>query len=64
MIDRALGALELRGVQPQLGLLKSTMLQLDPAFSERDYGESSFSAFVEKLVEEACWRCGPSMAIP
>ena len=51
LIDRALGALELRGVLPQLGLLKSTMLQLDPAFSERDYGESSFSAFVEKLVE-------------
>jgi len=51
LIDRALGALELRGVQPQLGLLKSTMLQLDPAFSERDYGESSFSAFVEKLVD-------------
>ena len=52
LIDRALGALELRGVLPQLGLLKSTMLQLDPAFSERDYGESSFSAFVEKLVDE------------
>jgi uncharacterized protein (TIGR00288 family) len=51
LIDRALGALELRGVLPQLGLLKSTMLQLDPAFSERDYGESSFSAFVEKLVK-------------
>ena len=52
LIDRALGALELRGVLPQLGLLKSTMLQLDPAFSERDYGESSFSAFVEKLVDD------------
>jgi uncharacterized protein (TIGR00288 family) len=52
LIDRALGALELRGVLPQLGLLKSTMLQLDPAFSERDYGESSFSAFVEKLVKD------------
>ncbi len=52
LIDRALGALELRGVLPQLGLLKSTMLQLDPAFSERDYGETSFSAFVEKLVKD------------
>jgi hypothetical protein len=28
------------------------MLQLDPAFSERDYGESSFSAFIEKLVDD------------
>ena len=33
----------------QLGLLKSTMLQLDPAFNERAYGASSFSDFVEKL---------------
>jgi hypothetical protein len=29
--------------------LKSTMLQLDPAFNERAYGGSSFSDFVEKL---------------
>ncbi len=41
--------LERRAVQPQLGLLKSTMLQLDPAFSERAYGANSFSDFVEKL---------------
>jgi hypothetical protein len=41
--------LERRAVQPQLGLLKSTMLQLDPAFSERAYGAGSFSDFVEKL---------------
>ena len=41
--------LERRGVQPQLGLLKSTMLQLDSAFNERAYGGSSFSDFVEKL---------------
>ena len=42
LIDRALNALETRGVQPQLGLLKSTMLQLDSAFTENDYGTSSF----------------------
>ena len=36
-------------MQPQLGLLKSTMLQLDPAFSEKAYGCGSFSEFVEKL---------------
>ncbi len=41
--------LERRAVQPQLGLLKSTMLQLDAAFSERAYGAGSFSDFVEKL---------------
>ncbi len=49
LVERALQVLERRAVQPQLGLLKSTMLQLDPAFSERAYGASSFSDFVEKL---------------
>ncbi len=41
--------LERREVQPQLGLLKSTMLQLDATFSEKAYGCGSFSDFVEKL---------------
>jgi len=49
LVERALQVLERRAVQPQLGLLKSTMLQLDPAFSEKAYGAGSFSDFVEKL---------------
>ena len=49
LVERALQVLERRGVQPQLGLLKSTMLQLDSTFSERAYGAGSFSEFVEKL---------------
>jgi uncharacterized protein (TIGR00288 family) len=49
LVERALQVLERRGVQPQLGLLKSTMLQLDSTFSERAYGCGSFSEFVEKL---------------
>lgn len=49
LVERALQVLERRAVQPQLGLLKSTMLQLDPAFNERAYGGSSFSDFVERL---------------
>ncbi|MBV9084937.1 MAG: NYN domain-containing protein [Acidobacteriaceae bacterium] len=49
LVERALQVLERRAVQPQLGLLKSTMLQLDPAFSERAYGAGSFSEFVDKL---------------
>ena len=49
LVERALQVLERRGVQPQLGLLKSTMLQLDSTFSERAYGAGSFSDFVEKL---------------
>ncbi len=49
LVERALQVLDRRAVQPQLGLLKSTMLQLDPAFSERAYGAGSFSDFVEKL---------------
>src|SRR5262249_30704593 len=49
LVERALQVLERRAVQPQLGLLKSTMLQLDPAFNERAYGASSFSDFIERL---------------
>lgn len=49
LVERALQVLERREVKPQLGLLKSTMLQLDPAFSEKAYGCSSFSEFVDKL---------------
>src|ERR1700686_1481797 len=45
LVERALQVLERRGVQPQLGLLKSTMLQLDSAFNERAYGASGFSDF-------------------
>ena len=49
LVERALQVLERREVQPQLGLLKSTMLQLDPTFSEKAYGSGSFSDFVERL---------------
>jgi uncharacterized protein (TIGR00288 family) len=49
LVERALQVLERRGVQPQLGLLKSTMLQLDSTFGERAYGAGSFSEFVERL---------------
>jgi hypothetical protein len=49
LVDRALQGLERREVRPQLGLLKSTMLQLDSSFSERAYGANSFTDFIEKL---------------
>jgi uncharacterized protein (TIGR00288 family) len=49
LVERALTSLERRGVRPQLGLLKSTMLQLDSAFNEKAYGAGSFTEFVEKL---------------
>lgn len=48
-VQRALKVLNDRGVQPQLGPLKSTLLQLDATFSERDYGTSSFRDFISKL---------------
>ncbi|MFO7694561.1 MAG: NYN domain-containing protein [Vicinamibacterales bacterium] len=51
LVTRALGLLTDREVTPQLGLLKSTLLQLDSTFSERDYGASSFRDFAEKLAE-------------
>src|SRR6201981_2198553 len=40
-----------REVSPQTGLLKSTLLQLDSTFSERNYGASSFLDFAEKLAQ-------------
>ena len=49
LVERALGVLERREVRPQLGLLKSTMLQLDSTFNEKAYGAGSFTDFVEKL---------------
>ena len=49
LVERALQVLERREVRPQLGLLKSTMLQLDSSFSERAYGAGSFTDFIERL---------------
>src|SRR5262249_36018534 len=48
---RALKILADREVSPQTGLLKSTLLQLDSTFSERNYGASSFLDFAEKLAQ-------------
>ena len=50
LIRRALKVLTDREVSPQLGLLKSTLLQLDSTFSERDYGASTFRDFIEKMA--------------
>ena len=51
IVKRALKVLSEREVTPQLGLLKSTLLQLDSTFSEREYGASSFRDFMEKVAE-------------
>jgi uncharacterized LabA/DUF88 family protein len=48
-VKRALKILEDREVAPQLGLLKSTLLQLDSTFTERDFGATSFLEFVQKM---------------
>src|SRR5688572_26567318 len=50
LVRRALKILSDREVSPQLGLLKSTLLQLDSTFSERTYGVSSFRDFANKLA--------------
>ena len=50
LVQRALKVLIDREVTPQLGLLKSTLLQLDSSFSERDYGVGSFREFADKLA--------------
>jgi uncharacterized LabA/DUF88 family protein len=49
LVTRALKVLSERELSPQLGLLKSTLLQLDSTFSERSYGAGSFRDFVQKL---------------
>src|SRR5688572_84240 len=51
LIQRALKVLADREATPQLGLLKSTLLQLDSTFSEREYGAGSFCDFMEKVAE-------------
>jgi len=51
VVRRALKILADREVTPQTGLLKSTLLQLDSTFSERNYGASSFLDFAEKLAQ-------------
>ncbi len=50
LVRRALKVLTDREVSPQLGLLKSTLLQLDSTFTERDYGASTFRDFIEKMA--------------
>ena len=52
LVRRALKILADREVSPQTGLLKSTLLQLDSTFSERNYGASSFLDFAEKLAKD------------
>jgi len=49
LVRRALKVLTDREVSPQLGVLKSTLLQLDPTFSEREYGASTFRDLVQRL---------------
>ena len=50
LVTRALKVMSDREVTPQLGLLKSTLLQLDSTFSEREYGAGSFRDFMEKVA--------------
>jgi uncharacterized LabA/DUF88 family protein len=49
LVTRALKVISEREVSPQMGLLKSTLVQLDSTFSERSYGAGSFRDFVDKL---------------
>jgi uncharacterized LabA/DUF88 family protein len=60
LIRRALNLLSEREVTPQLGLLKSTLLQLDSTFSEKNYGTGSFRDFAEKLAQAGLIRLNQS----
>ncbi len=50
LLSRTLKVLADREHEPLLGLVKSTMIQLDSTFTERDYGVNSFLDFAEKLA--------------
>ncbi len=56
LVKRGLKVLLERDVDPQLGLLKSTLLQLDSTFSERNYGAGSFRDFAQKLEKAGILR--------
>jgi len=60
LVRRALKVLSEREVTPQLGLLKSTLLQLDSTFSEKNYGAGSFRDFAEKLEQAGALRINRS----
>jgi uncharacterized LabA/DUF88 family protein len=60
LVRRALKVLSEREVTPQLGLLKSTLLQLDSTFSEKNYGAGSFRDFAEKLAQAGLIRLNQS----
>jgi uncharacterized LabA/DUF88 family protein len=49
LVTRAMGVLSERDGAPPLGLLKTTLLQLDSTFDERSYGAGSFRDFAQKL---------------
>jgi uncharacterized LabA/DUF88 family protein len=51
LVYRGLKVLAEREVQAQLGLLKSTLIQLDSTFNERDFGASSFRGFMQKMSD-------------
>lgn len=56
LLGRALKVLAGREHEPLLGLVKSTMMQLDSTFTERDYGVSSFLDFAKKLAGDGLIR--------
>ena len=61
-IQRALQVLAEREVAPQLGLLKSTLLQLDATFSERDFGAGSFLDLSRNSARRASSKCAAPTA--
>jgi hypothetical protein len=50
-VKRALKVLSRARGGAAAGLLKSTLLQLDSTFSEREYGAGSFRDFMEKIAQ-------------
>lgn len=73
LVTRAMGVLSERDGAPPLGLLKTTLLQLDSTFDERSYGAGSFRDFAQKLEKAGVlkvtqgrggWVVGPAEGAP
>jgi len=56
LVKRALKVMLERDVDPQLGLFKSTLLQLDSTFNERTFGAGTFRDFAQKLEKAGVLR--------
>jgi uncharacterized protein (TIGR00288 family) len=59
LLHRAMAALRERGSEIRTSTLKQMMLQLNPVFSERNFGCSHFRGFLDKAIARSLVKMGP-----